>query len=144
MLHLSLSKVRISTWPSTYLVPEISSFSSALTFVGASSQSMLRRAASALLKTSTELTTLLSVPPTPKPLFSFLLIRPFSLSVCLRKKKKQNSLWLQLSEGQKMDSNIEEVLAPLRQSVKEQVTLTLSTSKNHACLSVRMGNPTMV
>ncbi|XP_012671719.1 glycine--tRNA ligase [Clupea harengus] len=81
---------------------------------------MLRRAASALLKTSTELTTLLSVPPTPKPLFSFLLIRPFSLSVCLRKKKKQNSLWLQLSEGQKMDSNIEEVLAPLRQSVKEQ------------------------
>ncbi|XP_048121762.1 glycine--tRNA ligase isoform X1 [Alosa alosa] len=84
---------------------------------------MLRRAASALLKTSTEITTLLSVPwakATPKPHCISLLIRPFSLSVSLRKKKKLNSLWLQLSEGQKMDGNIEEVLAPLRQAVKEQ------------------------
>uniref|UniRef100_A0A1A7YPQ7 Glycine--tRNA ligase n=1 Tax=Iconisemion striatum TaxID=60296 RepID=A0A1A7YPQ7_9TELE len=45
--------------------------------------------------------------------------RPFSTSVCLRKKKKK-SLWLQLAEGQTMDGNIEEILAPLRLAVKEQ------------------------
>ncbi|CAG5895994.1 unnamed protein product [Menidia menidia] len=45
--------------------------------------------------------------------------RPFSTSVCLCKKKK-TSLWLQLAEGQTMDGNIEEILAPLRLAVKEQ------------------------
>ncbi|XP_063063524.1 glycine--tRNA ligase [Engraulis encrasicolus] len=81
---------------------------------------MLRRAASALLNTGT----LLSVPwakVSPHPgLLVPLASRPFSLSACLHKKKKQKSRWLVLSEGQKMDGNIEEVLAPLRQAVKEQ------------------------
>lgn len=49
--------------------------------------------------------------------------RLFSLSACFYKKNKK-SLWLQLSEGQNMDGNIEEILAPLRLAVKEQVCPT--------------------
>lgn len=87
---------------------------------------LLRSAASALLRTSAEIPTLFPVstvrfvrqslrhPPRN---------RPFSTSVCLCKKKKK-SLWLQFAEGQTMDGNIEEILAPLRLAVKEQVTLT--------------------
>lgn len=87
---------------------------------------LLRGAASALLRTSTEISSLLPVstvcffrqslryPPRN---------RPFSTSVCLCK-KKQRSLWLQVAEGQTMDGHIEEILAPLRLAVKEQVTPT--------------------
>ncbi|TRZ00764.1 hypothetical protein DNTS_005952, partial [Danionella cerebrum] len=35
-------------------------------------------------------------------------------------KSKKRSAWLEMSEGQNMDGNIEEVLAPLRLAVKEQ------------------------
>lgn len=88
---------------------------------------LLRSAASALLRTSTEISPIclvstvrlarqsLGYPPKN---------RPFSTSVCLCKKKKK-SLWLQQAEGQTMDGNIEEILAPLRLAVKEQVTVTL-------------------
>lgn len=90
---------------------------------------LLRSAASALLRTSTEISSFCPVSTVrfvqqslrypPKN-------RPFSKSVCLCKKKKK-SLWLQLAEGQTMDGNIEEILAPLRLAVKEQVTLTYIT-----------------
>ncbi|KAM4719081.1 glycine--tRNA ligase [Anableps anableps] len=84
---------------------------------------LLRSAASALLRTSTEI-------PSVCPLFTarFLRLplrhppgnRPFSASVCLCT-KKQRSLWLRLAEERTMgDGNIEEILAPLRQAVKEQ------------------------
>ncbi|XP_034998433.1 glycine--tRNA ligase [Hippoglossus stenolepis] len=84
---------------------------------------LLRSAASALLRTTTEIRSLCPVstvrcvrlryPPGDRPL---------STSVCLRKKKKQKegSPWLQLAEEQTMDGNIEEILAPLRLAVKEQ------------------------
>ncbi|AWP20605.1 Glycyl-tRNA synthetase [Scophthalmus maximus] len=85
---------------------------------------LLRSAASALLRTST-------VTPPLRPASTVRFVRqslryppqnrPFSTSVCLRqKKKKERSLWLQLAEGQTMDGNIEEILAPLRLAVKEQ------------------------
>ncbi|TNN88272.1 Glycine--tRNA ligase [Liparis tanakae] len=83
---------------------------------------MLRSAASALLRTSTEI-------PAFRPVFTVRFARqllrhepqnrPFSTSVCLCKKKKQ-SLWLQLPDRQTMSGNIEEILAPLRLAVKEQ------------------------
>lgn len=86
---------------------------------------LLRSAASALLRTSTEIPSfcpvttvrvvLQSVRSTPRS-------RPFSKSVCLCKKNKK-SLCLQLAEGQTMDGNIEVILAPLRLAVKEQVIL---------------------
>ncbi|CAJ1082109.1 Glycyl-tRNA synthetase [Xyrichtys novacula] len=98
---------------------------------------MLRSAASALLRTSTELAALCSVstvrfvqqsprlPPRK---------RPFSTSVCLCKKKKKNqkSLWQQLAEGQTMDGNIEEILAPLRLAVKEQGDLVRQMKQDGA------------
>ncbi|XP_034024851.1 glycine--tRNA ligase [Thalassophryne amazonica] len=46
--------------------------------------------------------------------------RPLSTSASLLKKNKSKSLWLQLAEGQTMDGSIEEQLASLRISVKEQ------------------------
>ncbi|XP_014825413.1 PREDICTED: glycine--tRNA ligase [Poecilia mexicana] len=84
---------------------------------------LLRSAASALLRTTTEI-------PSLRPLFTARFVRlslrhppgrrPFSASVSLCN-KKQRSLWLQLKEGQTMgDGNFEEILAPLRQAVKEQ------------------------
>ncbi|PWA18192.1 hypothetical protein CCH79_00004159, partial [Gambusia affinis] len=84
---------------------------------------LLRSAASALLRTTTEI-------PSLCPLFTIRFVqlslrhppgrRSFSASVCLCG-KKQRSLWLQLTEGQTMgDGNFEEILAPLRQAVKEQ------------------------
>uniref|UniRef100_A0A667ZT18 Glycine--tRNA ligase n=1 Tax=Myripristis murdjan TaxID=586833 RepID=A0A667ZT18_9TELE len=83
---------------------------------------MLRGAASALLRSGTEISSVCLV-PRARPVRQSLRFkphnRPFSLSVGLRKKKKR-SLWLELSEGQNMDGNIEEVLAPLRLAVKEQ------------------------
>uniref|UniRef100_A0A667ZM69 Glycine--tRNA ligase n=1 Tax=Myripristis murdjan TaxID=586833 RepID=A0A667ZM69_9TELE len=85
-------------------------------------RSMLRGAASALLRSGTEISSVCLV-PRARPVRQSLRFkphnRPFSLSVGLRKKKKR-SLWLELSEGQNMDGNIEEVLAPLRLAVKEQ------------------------
>lgn len=84
---------------------------------------LLRSAASALLRTSTEI---FSFCPVSTVLFLRQSLhhhpksRPFSTSGCLCKKKK--SLWLQLAEeGRTMDGNIEEILAPLRLAVKEQV-----------------------
>ncbi|XP_028824218.1 glycine--tRNA ligase [Denticeps clupeoides] len=77
---------------------------------------MLRRAASALLRTSARIGTLLPgqephrASPVARPLF-------VSASSC---KKKRGGVWPQPSEGQSMDGNVEEVLAPLRQAVKEQ------------------------
>lgn len=83
---------------------------------------LLRSAASALLRTSE----ILSVCPVSTVLFLRQSLhhhpesRPFSTSGCLCKKK--TSLWLQLAEeGRTMDGNIEEILAPLRLAVKEQV-----------------------
>ncbi|XP_060920267.1 glycine--tRNA ligase-like [Labrus mixtus] len=86
---------------------------------------MLRSAASALLRTSTEFTALCPV-STVRFVRQSLRYAPnnrsFSTSACLCKKKKEKkrSLWLQLAEGQTMDGNIEEILAPLRLAVKEQ------------------------
>lgn len=84
---------------------------------------LLRGAASALLRTTTEI--FRSCPVSTVRFVRQSLRyprknRPFSTSVCLCKKKK-TSLWLQLAEGQTMDGNIEEILAPLRLAVKEQV-----------------------
>ncbi|XP_045558824.1 glycine--tRNA ligase [Salmo salar] len=95
---------------------------------------MLRRATSALLRTSTEIHTLLSVPRVCRFLQSLLRCptqnRSLSLSVCLCKKKK--SLWLELSEGHKMSGNIEEILAPLRLAVKEQGELVRQMKQDGA------------
>lgn len=94
-------------------------------------RSMLRSAASALLRSSTEVSLF-------SPVFAVRFVRqslrysprkrPFSTSVCLCKKKKK-SLWLQLAEGQTMDGNVEEILAPLRLAVKEQVPHSMSQSQ---------------
>lgn len=85
---------------------------------------MLRSATAALLRTSTEISSICAV-STARSVRQTLcyppLDRPFSTSVCLWKKKK-TSLWLQLAEGHIMEGNIEEILAPLRLAVKEQVT----------------------
>lgn len=92
-------------------------------------RSMLRGAASALLRSGTEISSVCLV-PRARPVRQSLRFkphnRPFSLSVGLCKKKKKRSLWLELSEGQNMDGNIEEVLAPLRLAVKEQVTASFN------------------
>ncbi|KAA8580735.1 hypothetical protein FQN60_013693 [Etheostoma spectabile] len=95
---------------------------------------MLRSAASALLRTSTEISAFCPVSTVrfvrqslrypPKN-------RPFSTSVCLCKKKKK-SLWLQLAEGQTMAGNIEEILAPLRLAVKEQGDLVRQMKQDGA------------
>ncbi|KAM6977276.1 glycine--tRNA ligase [Aplochiton taeniatus] len=82
---------------------------------------MLRSAASALLRTSTEIRTIRLVPGVPLGL-QLLRYQPqnrtLSLSLCLHKKKKNR--WQKRSEGQNMDGNVEEILAPLRLAVKEQ------------------------
>lgn len=85
--------------------------------------SMLRRAAATLLWTAAEISSLCALPRLPFVRQSLRYPhqnRPISTSVGLRK-KKQKSAWLLLAEGQTMDGNIEEILAPLRLAVKEQV-----------------------
>ncbi|XP_055085916.1 glycine--tRNA ligase-like [Periophthalmus magnuspinnatus] len=95
---------------------------------------LLRRAASALLRTS-EILSVCPVSPVPfvrRSLSYFHKTRPLSTSVCLCKKKKQ-SLWLQQAqEGQSMDGNIEEILAPLRLAVKEQGDLVRTLKQDGA------------
>jgi len=87
----------------------------------------LRSATSALLlRTGTQIATVRTVPrvrSSPIRLCASPPIRALSLSGCLceKKKKKKRSAWLEMTGGQNMDSNIEEVLAPLRLAVKEQV-----------------------
>ncbi|XP_005722749.1 glycine--tRNA ligase [Pundamilia nyererei] len=95
---------------------------------------LLRGAASALLRTTTEI--LRSCPVSTVRFVRQSLRyprknRPFSTSVCLCKKKK-TSLWLQLAEGQTMDGNIEEILAPLRLAVKEQGDLVRQMKQDGA------------
>lgn len=94
---------------------------------------MLRSAASALLRTSTELLSLRPVSAVRlarRCLVNKTQNRQFSASVCLRKNKKR-SLWVQLAEGRTMDGNIEEILAPLRLAVKEQVTFHVVGKRNY-------------
>uniref|UniRef100_A0A4W6DCN8 Glycine--tRNA ligase n=1 Tax=Lates calcarifer TaxID=8187 RepID=A0A4W6DCN8_LATCA len=64
---------------------------------------LLRSAASALLRTSTEISS-------HCPVFTVRFVR----------QSLRYPLWLQLAEGQTMDGNVEEILAPLRLAVKEQ------------------------
>ncbi|TNM96623.1 hypothetical protein fugu_016284 [Takifugu bimaculatus] len=98
-------------------------------------RSMLRSATSALLRTSSEISsicaasTVRSVRHSPRYLP---LIRPFSTSVCLCKRKKKTSLWLQPAEGQVMEGNIEEILAPFRLAVKEQGDLVRQMKQDGA------------
>ncbi|TRY58131.1 hypothetical protein DNTS_009808 [Danionella cerebrum] len=47
-------------------------------------------------------------------------------------KSKKRSAWLEMSEGQNMDGNIEEVLAPLRLAVKEQGDLVRQLKAENA------------
>ncbi|XP_072306981.1 glycine--tRNA ligase-like isoform X2 [Eucyclogobius newberryi] len=96
---------------------------------------LVRRTASALLRTSTEI---FSCPVSPVPFVRRSLNglqkpRSFSTSVCLCKKKKQQSLWLQQAEeGRNMDGNMEEILAPLRLAVKEQGDLVRTLKQEGA------------
>ncbi|KAL4001093.1 hypothetical protein ACER0C_006392 [Sarotherodon galilaeus] len=95
---------------------------------------LLRSAASALLRTTTEI--FRSCPVSTVRFVRQSLRYPrknrlFSTSVCLCKKKK-TSLWLQLAEGQTMDGNIEEILAPLRLAVKEQGDLVRQMKQDGA------------
>uniref|UniRef100_A0A3Q3WJZ7 Glycine--tRNA ligase n=1 Tax=Mola mola TaxID=94237 RepID=A0A3Q3WJZ7_MOLML len=95
---------------------------------------MLRSAAPALLRTSTEISSFCprsTVRSIRQSLRYPLQNRPLSTSVCLCKKKK-TSLWLQLAEGQTMDGNIEEILAPLRLAVKEQGDLVRQMKQDGA------------
>lgn len=92
---------------------------------------MLRSATSALLRSSTEISSICAVSTVRSVRQSLRyppLNRPFSTSVCLckKKKKKTTSLWLQLAKGQIMEGNVEEILAPLRLAVKEQVTFIVA------------------
>lgn len=84
----------------------------------------LRSATSALLlRTGTQIATVRAVSrvrSSPIRLCASPPIRALSLSACLCKKKKR-SAWLEMTKGQNMDGSIEEVLAPLRLAVKEQV-----------------------
>lgn len=97
---------------------------------------MLRSAASALLRSSAEISVCaLSTVPSVRSLPSN---RPLSTSLCLcqkKKKKKKTSLWLQPAKGAMMEGNMEEILAPLRLAVKEQVTFTVATSVS-CCLEL--------
>uniref|UniRef100_A0A3B1JEI4 Glycine--tRNA ligase n=1 Tax=Astyanax mexicanus TaxID=7994 RepID=A0A3B1JEI4_ASTMX len=88
---------------------------------------LLRRATSAL-RTSTQHSARRAAAQTPR---SPALRAPLSLSACLGKKQK-TSQWLELSEGQNMDGNIEEILAPLRQAVKEQGELVRQMKSENA------------
>ncbi|XP_075906428.1 glycine--tRNA ligase [Nelusetta ayraudi] len=95
---------------------------------------MLRSAASALLRTSTELLSLCPVSTVRlarRSLGNKTQNRQFSASVCLCKKKNQR-LWVQLAEGRTMDGNIEKILAPLRLAVKEQGELVRQMKQDGA------------
>lgn len=88
---------------------------------------MLRRATSAVLRSGAQISAavLFILPASkakPQPLCAAAshFIRPFTVTASLSKKKK-TSLWLEQRDGQNMDGNMEEILAPLRQAVKEQV-----------------------
>lgn len=118
-----VEKVLLREESGVYLLSEISSFS----LLALRRSMLLRGAASALLRTSTEI--FRSCPLSTVRFVRQSLRYPrenrlFSTSACLCRKKK-TSLWLQqLAEGQTMDGNIEEILAPLRLAVKEQVIVT--------------------
>ncbi|KAL7840789.1 hypothetical protein AOLI_G00261120 [Acnodon oligacanthus] len=88
---------------------------------------LLRRATSAL-RTHT--------PPsarraTPRPACTPALRALLSLSAC-RGKKHKKSRWLEFSEGRTMDGSVEEILAPLRQAVKEQGELVRQMKAENA------------
>ncbi|XP_062841429.1 glycine--tRNA ligase [Trichomycterus rosablanca] len=67
----------------------------------------------------------------PQPLCAPAQSRNFSRSACLCRKRKK-SVWSELSEGQNMDANVEEILAPLRQAVKEQGDLVRTMKAENA------------
>ncbi|XP_050953943.1 glycine--tRNA ligase [Labeo rohita] len=94
----------------------------------------LRSATSALLlRTGTQIATVRTVPRvrfSPVRLCGSPPIRELYLSDCLWKKKR--SAWLEMTEGQNMDGNIEEVLAPLRLAVKEQGDLVRKLKAENA------------
>ncbi|KAM9436842.1 glycine--tRNA ligase [Clarias gariepinus] len=86
---------------------------------------MLRRATSAVLRSGAEISAavvfiLSRTKARPEPLCTSRVIRPFCLTACLSKKKRKGSVWSEQREGEKMDGSMEEILAPLRQAVKEQ------------------------
>ncbi|KAK1884660.1 Glycine--tRNA ligase [Dissostichus eleginoides] len=87
---------------------------------------MLRRT-SELLRTSTEISSFSSLWSKTR---SGNNNRPFSVSLCLFKRNKKRSLWLQ--EGRTMDGNMEEILAPLRLAVKEQGELVRQMKQDGA------------
>ncbi|XP_056594311.1 glycine--tRNA ligase [Triplophysa dalaica] len=95
----------------------------------------LRSLTSALLfRTGTQTLTVRLVPKTrfsPIRLWVSPPVRPISLSTCLCKKKKTR-LWQEISDGQNMDGNIEEILAPLRLAVKEQGELVRQLKTENA------------
>ncbi|MBN3312572.1 GARS ligase, partial [Atractosteus spatula] len=95
---------------------------------------MRLRAAPALLRSCIETAALFVAPralSAPHQLHRPREDRLFSLSACLLKKNKK-SLWQQLARGRSMDGNIEEVLAPLRQAVKEQGDLVRRLKSENA------------
>lgn len=100
---------------------------------------LLRSAASALLRTTTEISSLCLLSTVHFGRQSHrcpLTYRPFFTSVCLQRKRKK-SLWLQLAEeGQTMDGNVEEILAPLRLAVKEQVIAKFYQKLTAATVSI--------
>ncbi|KTG43837.1 hypothetical protein cypCar_00027237, partial [Cyprinus carpio] len=103
-----------------------------------SSRSMLslRSATSALLllRTGTQIATVRAVPrfgSSPIRLCGPPPLRALSLSACLWKKKKRSAC-LEMTQGQNMDSSIEEVLAPLRLAVKEQGDLVRKLKAENA------------
>ncbi|XP_060717864.1 glycine--tRNA ligase [Tachysurus vachellii] len=83
---------------------------------------MLSRATSAVLRSGAEISAAVLFIHTARSqsLSASRVIRPFSLTTCLCKTKKKRNLCLQQSEGLNMEGNMEEILAPLRQAVKEQ------------------------
>lgn len=100
---------------------------------------MLRTATSAVLRSGDRIIAAVQIilpgsKAKPQPLCASAVashvIRPFSVTACLSKKKK-TSLWLEQREGQNMDGNMEEILAPLRRAVKEQVR---NISRNDQCV----------
>ncbi|XP_042570243.1 glycine--tRNA ligase-like [Cyprinus carpio] len=96
----------------------------------------LRSATSALLllRTGTQIATVRAVPrfgSSPIRLCGPPPLRALSLSACLWKKKKRSAC-LEMTQGQNMDSSIEEVLAPLRLAVKEQGDLVRKLKAENA------------
>ncbi|XP_066532402.1 glycine--tRNA ligase [Hoplias malabaricus] len=88
---------------------------------------LLRRATSALRIYSPP--SALSAAPHSRP--SAPHSAPLSLSTARDRRQKQ-SRWLELSSGQSMDGNVEEILAPLRQAVKEQGELVRKMKAENA------------